>query len=275
VTNGVRAPVVVGVDGSLGSEQAVRLAAAEAEGQGRDLRLLHVFTWAEPGVGTLTTPRDATEHLLGHAADEARAIAPNVAVMSDVAEGDPVNVLLRAAASADLLAIGDGGLSSSDCMPPNARVVRIAAEAPCRVLVARDTAVKPGPVVVGIDTTQAADPALGHAFDIAAHRGVELLILHVTESDGRSVADERREIDPALRATVCAWQRRYPQVPFNLREVSGDPVRVLADEGATAGLVVVGARGDLPTRSSLGAVSMDVLHHAPCPVLMVRGSGPE
>jgi nucleotide-binding universal stress UspA family protein len=276
VTGVINGSVVVGVDGSAASEQAVRIAAAEAVGQGRQLCLLHAFTWTEAGPEDGTSPHDATEHLLGRAMDDARAAAPDVAAVSDVAEGDPVYVLLRAAASADLLAIGDGGLASHDCLPMNARAVRITAEAACSVLVARDTAPKPGPVLVGIDRTLDADYALGHAFDIASHRGVDLVILHVTETDGRpTVEPPRAEIDSMLRAKVSSWQLRYPKVPFDLRDVPGEAVRVLADEGASAALVVVGARGDRPTRSLLGAVSMGLLHHAPCPVLVVRGAGPE
>lgn len=277
VTDGARAPVVVGVDGSAASQQAVRLAAAEAVGQRRGLRLIHALTWTESAAGDGTSLYDATEQLLEHAVDEARAAAPEVAPETDIAEGDPVYVLLRAAASADLLAIGDGGVSSYDCLPTGSRAVRIAAEADCSVLVARDTPVKPGPVLVGIDHTRDADFALGHAFDIAGHRGVALVILHVTEPDDRrrAVDRPRSEIDPALKAKVSSWQQRYPRVPFDLRDVSGDPARVLAEEGASAALAVVGARGDRPTRSSLGSVSIDVLHHAPCPVFVVRGPGPE
>ncbi|HEX2774603.1 MAG TPA: universal stress protein, partial [Micromonosporaceae bacterium] len=206
MTDGVRAPVVVGVDGSPASEQAVRIAAAEAVGQGRGLRILHAFAWTEAGWTDGTHPRDAAEHLLDHAASEARAAAPDVAAVTDVAEGDPVNVLLRAAASADLLAIGDGGLSAYGCLPTGARAVRIAAEAPCSVLVARDTAAKPGPVLVGINGTRDAEHALGHAFDIAAHRGVDLVILHVTEADsGPAVDPPQPEIDPALQEKVSSW----------------------------------------------------------------------
>jgi nucleotide-binding universal stress UspA family protein len=268
--------VVVGVDGSPASAQAVRLAAAEAVGQDRRLCLIHAFAWTAAGWSDGTSPRDATEHMLERAVDEARAAAPDVVAATEVAEGEPVNVLLRAAASADLVAVGDGGLSSHECLPTSARAVRIAAEAPCSVLVARDAAVKPGPVLVGIDDTRDAGYALGLAFDIAAHRGVDLVILHVTEADGRPAVDPpQSEIDPGLRARVSSWQQRYPQVPFDVRDVPGDPVRVLADEGASAALTVVGARGDLPTRSLLGAVSMGVLHHSPCPVLVARGPAPE
>jgi nucleotide-binding universal stress UspA family protein len=271
VASGQRAPIVVGVDGSAASEQAVRLAAAEAVGRGCVLRLVHAFRWTAADVDNGTSPRDATDQLLDRATKEARAAAPEVDAVAEIAEGEPVTVLLRAAASVDLLAIGDGGLSSYDCLPPNAIVVRLAAEAACSVLVARDTAVKPGPVLVGMDSSRNTNFALQHAFEIAAHRGANLLAMHVTETDDRPdrVVPEP-ELDPVRREKVSSCQRRYPQVAVDMREVKGDPVRVLTDEGASAALVVVGACGDLPTRSLLGAVSMGVLHHAPCPVVVCR-----
>jgi nucleotide-binding universal stress UspA family protein len=276
VANGAKAPVVVGVDGSPASDCAIRLAAEEAVGQGRSLRLLHAFNWTGVGPDDGTSPFDATERLLQRAADQARAAAPEVRATTECAEGPPVTVLLRAAAAADLVAIGDGNLSSYDCLPTAANAVRIAAEASCSVLVARDTEVKPGPVLVGIDPSRSADHALGHAFDLAAHRRADLVVVHANEDvSGPEIgAPVRSPIDPVLAATVGHWQRRYPSIHVDLRDIPGDPMRVLVDEAGRATLVVVGARGELPTRGMLGAVSMGVLHHAPCPVLVVRGPVP-
>jgi nucleotide-binding universal stress UspA family protein len=142
--------------------------------------------------------------------------------------------------------------------------------------VARDIEVKPGPVLVGIDPSRSADHALGHAFDLAAHRRADLVVVHANEDvSGPEIgAPVRSPIDPVLAATVGHWQRRYPSIHVDLRDIPGDPMRVLVDEAGRATLVVVGARGELPTRGMLGAVSMGVLHHAPCPVLVVRGPVP-
>ncbi|HEX7744096.1 MAG TPA: universal stress protein [Micromonosporaceae bacterium] len=275
MANGTNAAVVVGVDGSPASERAIGLAAEEAVGQGRSLRLLHAFDWSEFGPDD-GSPYDSIERLLQRAADQARAAAPGVDATTETAEGKPVTVLLRAAAAADLLAIGDGNLASYGCLPTAATAVRIAAEADCSVLVTRDAEVKPGPVLVGIDPSPRADHALGHAFDIATHRRADLVVLHVNEEESGNEAGGpvRSPIDPALADRVANWQRRYPSVHVDLRGIPGDPMRVLVDEASRAALVVVGARGELPTRSLLGAVSMGVLHHAPCPVLVVRGPKP-
>lgn len=276
MSQGANAPVVVGVDGSPASDQAIRLAAEEAVGQGRSLRLLHAFDWTGDGPADGRSPYDANEQILQRAADQARAAVPQVAATTETVEGEPVTVLLRAAATTDLVAIGDGNLSSYECLPTAAHAVRIAAEAESSVLVAREAAVKPGPVLVGLDPSPSADHALGQAFDIAQHRGVDLVVVHIGEDEAAHAAGgpAQSPIDPALADAVARWRRRYPSVPVDVRDIPGDPVRVLADEAARAALVVVGARGEQPTRSLLGAVSMGVLHHAPCPILIVRGQPP-
>jgi nucleotide-binding universal stress UspA family protein len=56
------------------------------------------------------------------------------------------------------------------------------------------------------------------------------------------------------------------------RVVEGDPARVLLDAAARAGLLVVGSRGHGGfTEALLGSVSQHCVHHAPCPVVVIRG----
>ncbi len=55
--------------------------------------------------------------------------------------------------------------------------------------------------------------------------------------------------------------------------VEGHPVQVLLDAARGADLVVVGSRGHGGFSGALlGSVSQNVVHHAPCPVLIMRGS---
>jgi nucleotide-binding universal stress UspA family protein len=76
-----------------------------------------------------------------------------------------------------------------------------------------------------------------------------------------------------LTETVAGWRERFPQVPLTQRLVRGRPGRVLVEETATAQLVVVGARGRGGFSGLLlGSVSHAVLHHAKCPLTIVRSS---
>jgi nucleotide-binding universal stress UspA family protein len=56
------------------------------------------------------------------------------------------------------------------------------------------------------------------------------------------------------------------------RAVQGDPVQVLLDASDGADLLVVGSRGHGGfTEALLGSVSQHAVHHAHCPVVVIRG----
>jgi nucleotide-binding universal stress UspA family protein len=53
----------------------------------------------------------------------------------------------------------------------------------------------------------------------------------------------------------------------------GNPAQVLLDAAAGADLLVVGSRGHGGfTEALLGSVSQHCVHHAPCPVVVIRGN---
>ena len=262
MNRGDPAPVVVGVDGSPPSAQAVRLAAQEASLQHRPLHLMHAFNWLPEGAGLGgVRSRQEVEQLLDDAARDARAVAPGVETNVQIVEGPPLGALLHAATSAAMLVVGDGYLDTRVCLPVDCTAVEVAARADSCVMVARDAEQTPGPVLVGVDGTAGGDQALGFAFEAAALRGTELVIMHVSE-------EEPGPPEPA--DGVEQWRQKYPGVVAHQREMRGDPAGVLAEQARRATLLVVGARGELPSHAALGPVSLGVLHHAPSPVVVVR-----
>ena len=110
--------VVVGVSGSLGSLQALRLAADEA--RARQATLVAVIAWVPPGgdFAERSHPspylrkvwRDAAKQRLADAFDAAfGGIPDDVAVLVRIERGEPGPVLVDVAGSADdLLVIGTG-----------------------------------------------------------------------------------------------------------------------------------------------------------------------
>jgi nucleotide-binding universal stress UspA family protein len=61
-------------------------------------------------------------------------------------------------------------------------------------------------------------------------------------------------------------------VPIETRVVHGFPTRVLPRMAADTDLLVVGSRGrGAVAEALLGSVSHGCVHHAPCPVVVVRG----
>ena len=126
-------------------------------------------------------------------------------------------------------------------------------------------------ILVGTDTSAAADLAVEDAARIAKERGAELLVLYVRpDSDLRAVVDADRAADPA--AYLDRIPARFPDVSTRTRVEQGDPaVRicdVAAEEGADT--IVVGNRGVHGTRWRVrDSVPNIVLRHSPCSVFIV------
>ncbi len=136
-----------------------------------------------------------------------------------------------------------------------------------------------GPVVVGVDGSPLAMAAVARAAQVASSRGLPLKVLHAFAPDlpmlgfgqltdgsavvsthaRRLVADgvaRAHAVDPALTVTTA------------IRD--GYASQALVDAARTASLVVVGAMGHgVLSRASVGAVAMQVVTHARCPVMVV------
>lgn len=126
-------------------------------------------------------------------------------------------------------------------------------------------------ILVGTDTSAAADLAVADAARMARERGADLLVLYVRpESDLRAVVDPARAADPA--AYLGRLSTRFPEVHTRTRVEQGDPaeriVEVAAEERAET--IVVGNRGVHGSRWRVReSVPNLVLRHAPCSVYIV------
>lgn len=134
--------VVAGVDGSEHSGAALRWAVRQAVA--RDGTVKAVFAWqlplvSVPGAFDRAELRGAAEDFLVSAI-AAVVPSPPVPVLPVVAEGDPVESLVEAAAEADVLVVGVRGRSPFVGLVLGAVSQRCAAVAPCPVVL-----VKPWP----------------------------------------------------------------------------------------------------------------------------------
>jgi hypothetical protein len=76
----------------------------------------------------------------------------------------------------------------------------------------------------------------------------------------------------ALEEAVNEVGKEHPDVAIDARVVHGFPARVLPEMARDADLLVVGSHGrGALTEMLLGSVSHGCVHHAPCPVVVVRG----
>ncbi|GAA2528999.1 MULTISPECIES: universal stress protein [Streptomyces] len=287
-------PVVVGVDGSASSLAAVEVAAEEARSRSAALRVVHAFLWpamhVPPGASPLGPAdsglRAAVERLMSEAVERAGAVAPDVEVSQAVVTGEPLTVLEAQSRSAELVVVGSRGRGGFVGLLAGSTAVHLAAHGRCPVLVVRERAVPDGPIVVGVDGSAAGAKAIGFAFAEAALRGADLVALHAwtnwnallpAPQDGRTpyahepgtpATGEERLLSEAL----AGHRKRYPGVEVRHEIVHGGTREALIEASRTARLLVVGARGRGGFLGLvLGSVSQAMLHHAHCPVAVVRG----
>jgi nucleotide-binding universal stress UspA family protein len=126
-------------------------------------------------------------------------------------------------------------------------------------------------ILVGTDTSAAADLAVEDAARLARDRGGELLVLYVrSDGDARAVVDPDRAADPQTHLRRLA--ARFPGLPITTRIEDGDAASRIVDvaEEIRADTIVLGNRGTHGSRWRVReTVPNLVLRHAPCSVYIV------
>ncbi|WP_082121994.1 MULTISPECIES: universal stress protein [Frankia] len=154
--------------------------------------------------------------------------------------------------------------------------------------VVRSDAVQPdaagtGGIVVGVDGSPESIAALRWAVDEGARRRLPVTAALVWDAVGepravfdRAAGADRAGLEQAARRvladTVAAVRVHDPAVTVTERVEEGSPVPELLGIATGAQLVVVGERGPGALhRLVAGSVCQGVVHHAPLPVVVVRG----
>ena len=126
-------------------------------------------------------------------------------------------------------------------------------------------------ILVGTDTSAAADLAVEDAARLARDRGAELLVLYVkSESDARAVVDPDRAADPQSHLRRLA--AKFPGLAITTRIEDGDAASRIVDvaEEIRADTIVLGNRGTQGSRWHVReSVPNLVLRHSPCSVYIV------
>jgi len=276
-------PVVVGVDGSEGSLRAAEWAAGEAARRKLALRIVSAPAplprMPSPYVRESTIAdalRDAASQHLSLAAERAGEVTQGLAIETGLLSGPPGIALEGCGPDASMLVLGARGAGGFGTMTLGSVSRHAAAHASCPVVVVREetTAVR-REVVVGIRDPEDAQEALALAFEEAALRGAELLVVHAwlwipPGLHGRAgIAFDPEMISAAasgqLDDLLSAWREKYPAVPVSPKVLHGHPARILAGLSARADLTVLGKH----SAPSLGSIWSVVLGHAHGPVAIV------
>ncbi|MEV0565945.1 universal stress protein [Dactylosporangium sp. NPDC050588] len=292
--------VVVGVDGSPPSLEAVDWAAAEAVRRGRPMHILHAFQWPPPIYAPVVAPspspfelgiQEAAAQIVDEAADRARAAAPTVRLTTATRAEPAAVALLDTARTAAEVVVGSRGHGGFAGLLLGSVSTQVATHAPCPVVVVRHLDRPPGPeagrVVVGVDGSHDAGDALRFAFEHASSCGAGLTAVLAHRRAGSSgrpdgplplivdADDQGEDVQRTLAESTAGWREKYPDVDFRTITVRGRASEVLVDRSAGARLLVVGSRGRGGfTGLLLGSVSLTTVQHAACPVAVVRHGRP-
>ncbi len=139
-----------------------------------------------------------------------------------------------------------------------------------------------GGILVGHDGSECAQEAVGWAGRLAARAGLDL---HVLRAWAMTTAPRPSTWSPGYVPPLVEWEQAVhdelvrhvtavgidPAVRVTCHVVHRSPAKGLIQAAAAADLVVVGARGRGGFSGLLlGSTSDQVVHHAPCPVTVIR-----
>lgn len=273
--------VIVAVDGGPASRAGVDWVIQRA---GTVRLSLELTTVVELGWAPAGGPEDdfhlVYERALSEAGRRVDEAAPTIKRTSVVRRGVPVDELVRASATADLLVIGSSKTGFLSGAVYGTLPLRLAAHASCPlVVVPVNWTPRGGHIVAGAEDNGTSDVALDFAAREAARLGVALVILHawtipatIGLDDGAMIPfDALREAHEEILAR-CAERIRDAHPGLEVTPVleQGPAAPTLVDASREASLLVVGTHGRGAVAGLiLGSVSHDVLLNLPCPIAIV------
>lgn len=288
-----RAPVVVATDGAERSAGALRYGVEEARRRGVVLRLAHVAPTAavsDPMFGYAPElAQDMQAHgrqVLATTAETVRSMDPALEVETALAAGVRVREIVEAAGSGQMVVLGRETRLGLQRLLTGATTAGVAGRVPVPAVVVPGDwrpATEHGRMVVGVRSEECAHQLLGRAFERAAQRGAQLVVIHSWEMpvpysdviDSRRYVREWRAAGARLLSTVLGeWRRAYPGVPVETSVVHGQAAHALVTGSEASDLLLLGRRPRGPARwAHLGATARAVLRASAVPVEIVPLGG--
>lgn len=277
--------IVVGIDGSEQSRQAMAWAFDQAVRMQSRVHLLHVASDYAYKDHIDALMRDEFEATAVAIVKQARSEIPadlTVPVTVSWMWGMPAHVLATASADARMVVVGSRGRDGFVPGQLGSVSQHVMRHASCPVTVARPAEAGGTRVIVGLDPATP-DPALRVAFEGAIGRGLPLTVVRVwhvplfagptlgVPASGYGADDVERATDESSRALVQEWSGRFTGVTVDIELIRGNPASALVEASRNAELLVVGSHGrGWFTGLLLGSTSAAVAAHAHCPVLIAR-----
>lgn len=296
--------VLVGIDGSDTGQCALEWAIQEAKSLGWPMRLVGAYSVpnvATTGIDVSYVPmddesiRDGVRGVLDDALARVREAGVEAEGLVEV--GDAAGVLVEESKQSGLAVVGSrgkGGFAGrflgtvSSALPAHAACPTVivpicwAEGAPSRSIEDADDDDMDftGRIVTGVDALGKTNPALWAAAETAVRKNMPLSIVGVMSlmvvgpewlPAGIDMERYQDEAKASLGTCVEVLTEKYPTLDVEWELFEGSPAEMLIRASATAEMLVVGSRGRGGFAGLLlGSTSQAVLHHAKCPVMVVR-----
>jgi nucleotide-binding universal stress UspA family protein len=303
IDGGTRAdrPVVVGLDGSVGSREAALFAARSARRRGTRLEAVVAVEPPRPEgravaaaagfpLAPLSATADRTRRMargmlddVVHQVRREDGEAPRADVVTVI--GGPAEVVVDAAKDAVELVLGHRGLGTVSSVLLGSVGMASVLHASCPVTVVPVGVPGGAGVVVGVDGRGDSRAALVHAVREAARRGtsVTAVVAYPAEDATWPAGGDlppwpqdlcRIEVDRArgfVDETLAALRPDTAALPpVEVVGALGSPTAALTEAARDAALLVVGHRERGVLRSTLlGSIGLGCVLHAVCPVTVV------
>jgi nucleotide-binding universal stress UspA family protein len=272
--------IVVGYDGSPDADAAATWAGRMARLRGEPVVVTIV-------VDPMESPRRANwpeswwEEIEGHARETLAGVdATDVTIERRL--GPIVTTLVAISSDASMLVLGSRGHGRVGEALLGSVSQTAARHAQCPVVVVRKAHEDDERrIVVGVDDSEPSRRAVEFASRQGAATGDTVVLCRawkprtmpidqhgdVPASMSRTLLEE----EEALQKSVAEARTRHPEIEIEGEFIAEGAGQALLDASHTATMVVVGSRGhNALAETVLGSVSHHVLHHAHCPVAVVR-----
>jgi nucleotide-binding universal stress UspA family protein len=269
-----RSDIVVGVDGSAASWDALHWAIREAYRWHVDLHVVFVDT--PTGPPTQRSPDSRLTQMV----TEARRLEPSVHIYAHSVSGGVAAALREASSRCRMLVLGNRGTGGFGRLTLGATSQQVATHTTVPVVLVRGRqGSEESPIVVGVDGSAGSEAALGAGMDEARLRGCGVIAVFaygradhpwLSWDTGVDAGALHCSAYSALEAAVAPWQDKFPWVGVESVATAHQPMPVLLELSGHAQLVVVGAHGHDDPAGLIGAVPMKLMHRAHCPVMIAR-----
>lgn len=280
--------IIVGVDRSDGSRDAIALASGLAGLNGSTLVLANVFPYDE------TPSRALNREFEAYLRDDAKSILEQLRDAVDAAVPVETRVIPNPSAphglhalaeeeDAGLIVVGSTHTGRMGRVLPGSTAERLLHGSPCPVAVApkgyADRAGRePQAIGCGYDGTQSSRNALTAARRLAEATGVQLRLIRAFQTMAYDVPPGSAAMGGASSYNLVLEERAaedldkaVEQLPGDVKghfEI-GDPAHVLAGASEDLDMLFVGSRGYGPLHSVVvGGVAGQIVREAACPVIV-------